>query len=130
MPRIILIVVTLLLCPALVSLADKRRVGSGQEAEVQEFLDRQIEAFEKRDLSALMTMLAPEASVVMLGNGPNERWVGPESIKRSIKISWPSTNPRSSPSMGPPSEPRTPWPGLVHKLGFSRLLRQRISRRF
>ena len=51
------------------------------EKEVQSFLDRQVKAFETRDINALMETLSPDASVVMLGNGPDERWVGPEQIK-------------------------------------------------
>lgn len=73
MARIVFMATCLVLCLVSGVLAS--------EKEVQGFLDRQVKAFETRDINALMEMLSPDASVVMLGNGPDERWVGPDEIK-------------------------------------------------
>jgi ketosteroid isomerase-like protein len=77
MGRIVLIAACLVSCLVSGVLAS--------EKEVRGFLDRQVKAFETRDINALMEMLSPNASVVMLGNGPADRWVGPEDIKRAYQ---------------------------------------------
>jgi ketosteroid isomerase-like protein len=56
--------------------------ASHSEMEIKTFLERQLEAFAKKDISALMGMLAKNPHVVMIGNGPANRWVGPKQIKK------------------------------------------------
>jgi len=60
-------------------------IDPGTEKEVKGFLDRQTQAYDKKDLNALMAMLAPDADVVMLGNGPDQRWVGSDRIKKAYE---------------------------------------------
>lgn len=77
MGRIVLVAACLVSCLVSGALAS--------ENEVRGFLNRQIKAFDNRDINALMEMLTPDASAVMLGNGPDDRWVGPEAIKKAYQ---------------------------------------------
>jgi uncharacterized protein (TIGR02246 family) len=85
MARSTLIAVSLALCLTLSAFAGESGIGPQKTKEVKNFLDRQIQAFANRDLKGLMGMLASEASVVMLGNGPDDRWVGPAAIKKAYE---------------------------------------------
>lgn len=78
-------VLCIVLALAVAASAGEAGIASQTENEVKDFLARQIQAFAKKDLNALMSMLAPDASVVMLGNGPDERWVGPAEIKKAYE---------------------------------------------
>jgi ketosteroid isomerase-like protein len=92
---------------AVISLYAMSFAASGEavspgEKEIKTFLNRQLEAFAKKDLQALMEMLADEPNVVMIGNGPKDRWVGPDQIKQiyrrqmasysseALKLTWTS----------------------------------------
>ncbi len=85
MARSMLIAVSLALCLSLSAFAGESGIDPQKAKEVKHFLDRQMQAFADRDLKALVGMLAPDASVVMLGNGPDDRWVGPAAIKKAYE---------------------------------------------
>ncbi len=85
MARTMLIAASVMLGVVLAALAGEKGIESQKVKEVENFLDRQLKAFDVRDLKALMDMLAKDPSVVMLGNGPNDRWVGPEAIKKAYE---------------------------------------------
>lgn len=55
------------------------------EKEVKAFLDDYAKAYEKKDLAAVMAMVAPDANVVVVDPGPKGRYVGPEQIKKSFE---------------------------------------------
>lgn len=79
--------VAVVLVAALVSAAPglASEIDPRTEKEVKGFLDSQTQAYGKKDLKAVMAMLAPDADVVMLGNGPDDRWVGPDQIKKAYE---------------------------------------------
>jgi ketosteroid isomerase-like protein len=76
--------------------------ASPGEKEIKAFLNRQLEAFAKKELQALMGMLAENPDVVMIGNGPNDGWVGRDKIRQiyerqmassrseALKLTWTS----------------------------------------
>ena len=52
---------------------------SALEQEIKDFVQKYTEAFQAKDLDAIMAMYAEDA--VLLGTGPGERFVGMEEIK-------------------------------------------------
>ncbi len=55
------------------------------EKEVKEFLENYSKAYEKKDLPAIMAMIAPDANVVFVDPGPKGRYEGPDQIKKSYE---------------------------------------------
>jgi uncharacterized protein (TIGR02246 family) len=55
------------------------------EKEVKEFLDSFMRAYEKKDISALMNMIAPEGDVVFFDTGTNARFVGKQQIREAYE---------------------------------------------
>lgn len=55
------------------------------EKEVKEFLDKYAVAYEKKDLTAIMAMIAPDADVVFVDPGPKGLYKGTEQIKKSYE---------------------------------------------
>lgn len=58
---------------------------SGIEAEIKELLRQVTAAYEQKDVEALMARVAPEAEVVFIGTGADERLVGWQSIKAAYE---------------------------------------------
>lgn len=85
MAKTMVIALSLALCLALGAFAGESGIDPKTEKQVKDFLGRQMKAFDHRNLKALMGMLAPDASVVMLGNAPDDRWVGPDAIKKAYE---------------------------------------------
>ena len=53
-------------------------------AAMQEFLD----AYRRRDADYLMTLAAPDADVILIGTGADERRVGPAEIRALAERDW------------------------------------------
>ncbi len=58
------------------------------EKEVKDWLDAYAKAYEKKDLNALMSMIAPDASTVSVDSGPEGRHVGADAIKKAYQAEF------------------------------------------
>ncbi|MFA6240484.1 MAG: nuclear transport factor 2 family protein [Candidatus Hydrogenedentales bacterium] len=56
--------------------------------EVRATLDRFAGAYERRDMDAVMGMVACDPDVVVLGSGSDERRVGPVQVREQIERDW------------------------------------------
>lgn len=68
-----------------VSITPAKAADPQIEKEVKEFLENYSKAYEKKDLAAVMAMIAPDADVVFVDPGPKGRYVGPDQIKKSYE---------------------------------------------
>jgi len=58
------------------------------EKEVKDWLNVYAKTYEKKDLNALMSMIAPDASTVFVDSGPQGRHVGAEAIKNAYQAEF------------------------------------------
>jgi ketosteroid isomerase-like protein len=58
------------------------------EKAVREVLEKFAESYAKRDLNSAMSLIAPDADVVIYGTGADEKCVGPEKIKAQFERDW------------------------------------------
>jgi uncharacterized protein (TIGR02246 family) len=70
---------------AVASIAFAKVADPQIEKEVKEFLDNYSKAYEKKDLAAIMAMIAPDAEVVFVDPGPKGLYVGTDQIKKSYE---------------------------------------------
>ena len=61
------------------------RADTKTEQEVKDFLTQYGAAYDKKDVGALMKMIAPEASVVFFEADDKGRYVGPNEIRAAYK---------------------------------------------
>src|SRR5271157_2485365 len=61
------------------------RADAKTEQEVKDFLNKYGAAYDKKDVGALMKMIAPEASVVFFEADDKGRYVGPNEISAAYK---------------------------------------------
>lgn len=64
------------------------KADSETEKAVRAVLDKFAEGYAKRDLKSVMSLIAPDADVVMYGTGAEEKRVGPEAIKAQFERDW------------------------------------------
>lgn len=74
--RVILALVLVLCWGGLAGAADK---DTALENEINEFVQKYQQAFQEKNIDAIMAMYSEDA--VLLGTGPGERYVGQEEIK-------------------------------------------------
>ena len=58
------------------------------EKEVKDLLNAYAKAYEKKDLNALMSMIAPDASTVFVDSGPQGRHIGADAIKNAYQAEF------------------------------------------
>ncbi len=58
------------------------------QKDVQDWLNAYAKAYEKKDLNALMSMIAPEASTVFVDSGPEGRHIGADAIKKAYQAEF------------------------------------------
>jgi ketosteroid isomerase-like protein len=58
------------------------------EKEVKDWLTAYAKAYEKKDLNAVMSMIAPEATTVFVDSGPEGRHVGADAIKNAYQAEF------------------------------------------
>lgn len=58
------------------------------EKAVREVLEKFAESYAKRDLNSAMSLIVPDADVVIYGTGAEEKCVGPEKIKAQFERDW------------------------------------------
>jgi uncharacterized protein (TIGR02246 family) len=51
------------------------------DPEIMDMLRRHDQALSEQDLATVMATYAPEGTIVLMGTGPGERWVGKEEIE-------------------------------------------------
>jgi ketosteroid isomerase-like protein len=85
MRRINLAALLALLLFAVASIAIAKGADPQIEKEVKEFLENYSKAYEKKDLTAIMAMIAPDAEIVFVDPGPKGLYVGQEQIKKSYE---------------------------------------------
>jgi ketosteroid isomerase-like protein len=61
------------------------------EAAVKAALNRFMEAYEKRDIDALMGVLAADDDIFMFGTGPDEKRIGREEFRFQAERDWSQT---------------------------------------
>ncbi len=64
------------------------KADSETEKAVRDVLEKFAESYAKRDLKSAMSLIAPDADVVMYGTGADEKCVGPEKIKAQFERDW------------------------------------------
>jgi uncharacterized protein (TIGR02246 family) len=64
------------------------KADSETEKAVKAVLDKFAESYAKRDLKSAISLIAPDADVVMYGTGADEKRVGPEAIKAQFERDW------------------------------------------
>ncbi|AKB18697.1 MULTISPECIES: nuclear transport factor 2 family protein [unclassified Methanosarcina] len=58
------------------------------EKAVKAVLDKFAESYARRDLNSAMSLIAPDADVVIYGTGADEKRLGPEEIKAQFERDW------------------------------------------
>ena len=58
------------------------------EAAVKAVLDKFAEAYAKRDMTLLLSMIAPDPDVVMYGTGADEKRIGQAGIQAQAERDW------------------------------------------
>jgi ketosteroid isomerase-like protein len=58
------------------------------EKAVLEFLDAFTAAYKRRDIDALMALIAPDDDVFMFGTGIDEKRIGPEEFRFQAERDW------------------------------------------
>ena len=61
------------------------------ENAVRDVLNGMAESYAKRDLKGLLSLIAPDADVVMYGTGADEKRIGQEQIKIQAQRDWSQT---------------------------------------
>ena len=64
------------------------KAGSVTEKAVRDFLDKFEESYARRDLKSAMSLIAPDADVVIYDTGADEKRVGPEEIEAQFERDW------------------------------------------
>jgi ketosteroid isomerase-like protein len=64
------------------------KADNATEKAVREVLEKFAESYAKRDLNSAMSLIAPDADVVIYGTGADEKCVGSEKIKVQFKRDW------------------------------------------
>ncbi len=64
------------------------KADSETEKAVRDVLEKFAESYAKRDLKSAMSLIAPDADVVMYGTGADEKCIGPEKIKAQFERDW------------------------------------------
>ncbi len=64
------------------------KADSATEKAVKDVLDKFAASYAKHDLKSAMSLLAPDADIVMYGTGADEKCVGPEAIKAQFGRDW------------------------------------------
>jgi ketosteroid isomerase-like protein len=68
------------------------KADANTEKAVLEFLDAFTGAYKRRDLDALMALIAPDDDVFMFGTGIDEKRIGPEEFKHQAERDWSQTD--------------------------------------
>ncbi|KKG10208.1 nuclear transport factor 2 family protein [Methanosarcina sp. 2.H.A.1B.4] len=64
------------------------KADSVTEKAVKDVLDKFTESYARRDLKSAMSLIAPDADVVMYGTGADEKRVGFEEIRAQFERDW------------------------------------------
>lgn len=64
------------------------KANSEIEKEIKTVLDKFAESYAKRDMKSAMSLIAPDADIVMYGTGADEKCVGPEAVKAQFERDW------------------------------------------
>jgi ketosteroid isomerase-like protein len=64
------------------------RANFNVEKEVVSTINQLFEAYKKRDLQAMLAVLAPDADVLVIGSGEDERSIGPSDFGKSAQRDW------------------------------------------
>lgn len=67
---------------------DLMKADNSTEQAVKVVLDKFAESYAKHDLKSAMSLIAPDADVVIYGTGADEKRVGPEAIKAQFERDW------------------------------------------
>ncbi len=59
------------------------------EKEVKDWLNAYAKAYEKKDLNALMSMIAPDNSAIFIDSSPQGRYIGADAIKNAYQAEFP-----------------------------------------
>ncbi|MGV8077509.1 MAG: nuclear transport factor 2 family protein [Methanosarcina sp.] len=61
------------------------KADDATEKAVKSVLEKFAESYAKRDLNSAMSLIAPDADVVMYGTGADEKRIGPKEIKAQFE---------------------------------------------
>jgi uncharacterized protein (TIGR02246 family) len=64
------------------------KADSVTEKAVKAILDKFAESYARRDLKSAMSLIAPDADVIIYGTGADEKRVGQEAIKAQFERDW------------------------------------------
>lgn len=64
------------------------KADSKTQSEVTSTLKQMFDAYQKRDLTDMLAVVAPDKDVLVIGSGADERSLGPEEFGKSAKRDW------------------------------------------
>jgi len=64
------------------------KADSVTEKAVNAVLDKFAESYARRDLKSAMSLIAPDADVIIYGTGADEKRIGQEAIKTQFERDW------------------------------------------
>jgi uncharacterized protein (TIGR02246 family) len=64
------------------------KADSVTEKAVKDVLDKFAESYARRDLNSAMSLIAPDADVVIYGTGADEKRIGQKEIKAQFERDW------------------------------------------
>lgn len=62
------------------------------EAAVVGVLNKWLESYERRDIDALMSLVAPDEDLFLFGTGSDEKRIGPEQFRYQAERDWSQTD--------------------------------------
>jgi len=70
-------------CLNYITVKRKMEAEKRTEAEIRVVLERMAKAYENKDVDAVMSCYAPDPDVVSIGTGKDEKYIGPEQLRRA-----------------------------------------------
>jgi uncharacterized protein (TIGR02246 family) len=64
------------------------KADNATEIAVKAVLEKFVESYAKRDLKSAMSIIAPDADVVIYGTSADEKRIGPKEIKAQFERDW------------------------------------------
>jgi len=68
------------------------KANAQTEAAIKKVIDKFLEAYQKRDLESLMSVLLEDADQIMYGTGADEKRIGKDQIKLQAQRDWAQTD--------------------------------------
>jgi uncharacterized protein (TIGR02246 family) len=68
------------------------KANTETDAQVRALVQRMTDAYQARDIDALMECMTPDADLVMYGTGADEKRIGPDGMRKQAERDWAQTD--------------------------------------